>query len=124
MRAARPLGPDALALGALLVATAVVVATEVNLGAAPFEDAAMLMRYAANLAAGHGIVWNVGDHQLDGATDFLLVPVVAAVTKLGASVETAVRTVSLVAHFLTVSLVYLVARRLPRPGSVSRRARP
>ena len=45
----------------------------------------MLLRYAANLAAGHGIVWNVGDHPLDGATDFLLVLVVAAVSKLGVS---------------------------------------
>jgi len=119
VHAVRRLGPDLIALGALLAATAVVVATEVNLGAAPFEDAAMLMRYAANLAAGHGIVWNVGDHPLDGATDFLLVLVVAGVSKLGASVETAVRTVSLVAHFLTVALVYLVARRLHGLGTAA-----
>ena len=31
----------------------------------------MLLRYAEHLAAGHGIVWNLGDPPVDGATDFL-----------------------------------------------------
>jgi len=37
----------------------------------PHEDAYILFRYAENLAAGHGIVFNVGGPRAEGATDFL-----------------------------------------------------
>jgi arabinofuranosyltransferase len=70
------------------------------------------MRYARNLAAGHGIVWNVGEPPVDGATDFLFMMLVAALHARGASIETAVRVLDLVAHALTVVVVYAGARRL------------
>src|SRR5271157_1860440 len=47
----------------------------------PYEDAAMLMRYSENLARGHGIVWNVGEKPVDGATDFLVMVLVAGLVK-------------------------------------------
>ena len=50
----------------------------------PFEDAAMVMRYANHLAQGAGIVWNVGDAPLDGATDFLFLLILGALRWLGA----------------------------------------
>ncbi|MFX1277692.1 MAG: hypothetical protein ACFFAT_21950, partial [Promethearchaeota archaeon] len=37
----------------------------------PHEDAAILMRYAKHLGEGHGIVYNIGEKPVDGATDFL-----------------------------------------------------
>ncbi len=78
----------------------------------PADDAAMLLRYAQNLARGHGFVWNVGEPPVDGATDFLFVVAIAAVVQLGASVELAARLLCAVAHVATVLLVYLVPRRL------------
>ena len=38
-----------------------------------FDDAMISMRYAKNLAAGHGLVWNPGEAPLEGYTNFLWV---------------------------------------------------
>jgi hypothetical protein len=70
------------------------------------------MRYVSNLAAGHGIAWNVGDPPVDGATDFLFMALVAALHAAGTPLEAAVRVLDLVAHALTVVVVYAGARRL------------
>ncbi|MBK9453720.1 MAG: hypothetical protein IPN95_30880 [Bacteroidetes bacterium] len=72
----------------------------------PFEDAAMLLRYSDHLAQGHGIVWNIGEAPVDGATDFLFMVMVAGLAKLGLNVATAARLLGLTAHFLTVAFVY------------------
>lgn len=79
--------------------------------APPAEDAAMLLRYAGHFAAGHGMVWNIGDPPCDGATDFLLALMVAGLAAAGVSLETAVRALGLAAHALTVGLVYWTVRR-------------
>lgn len=57
----------------------------------PFEDAAMLFRYAENLASGYGIVWNEGDApgDSDGATDFGFVLLLAPLITLGVNPPTA-----------------------------------
>lgn len=57
----------------------------------PFEDAAMLYRYAENFAAGHGIVWNIGEApgRSDGATDLLLVVLLAPFIVVGIPVHLA-----------------------------------
>ncbi|HEY7922626.1 MAG TPA: hypothetical protein VII62_05545 [Vicinamibacteria bacterium] len=85
---------------------------ELDLRGRPEEDAAMLMRYSRHLAAGHGIVWNVGEKPVDGATDFLFMVVLAALHGLGPSLETAARAIGLFAHAATVWLVFWGARRL------------
>jgi hypothetical protein len=85
---------------------------ELDLRGRPEEDAAMLMRYSRHLAAGHGIVWNVGERPVDGATDFLFMVVLAAVHGLGPSLETSARAIGLFAHAATVWLVFWGARRL------------
>lgn len=71
----------------------------------------MLLRYAQHLADGHGIVWNVGDSPVDGATDFLFMVLVAGLVKLGLGLESAARLLILVAHGLTVAGVYAIHRR-------------
>ena len=51
----------------------------------------MLLRYSRHLAAGHGVVWNVGEPPVDGATDFLFMVVVALLHRFGLSLEAAAR---------------------------------
>jgi hypothetical protein len=36
-----------------------------------FDDAAISLTYARNLAAGHGLVWSVGQHPVEGYSNFL-----------------------------------------------------
>lgn len=78
----------------------------------PFEDAAMLMRYAGHLANGHGIVWNPGEAPVDGATDFFFMVSVGGLHALGLELGTAVRLLTIGAHLLTIAFVYLGVRRI------------
>lgn len=101
----------------LLVAIAViycVVATDLT--GPPSEDAAILMRYSQHLASGRGIVWNIGEKPLDGATDFLFMAAVAGCVKLGLTLETSVRLLCFSAHCLTIALVYIFVRNLYSSG--------
>lgn len=96
----------------LLASTLYYAARYVDFSIPPFEDAAMLMRYAQNLAGGYGIVWNIGGQPLDGATDFLFMVTSAAFIKLGFTVGQSVRGIGFVSHLLTVLLVYWTNRRI------------
>ena len=78
----------------------------INFQIHPFEDAAMIMRYAEHLANGHGITWNIGQSPVDGATDFLFMIILAASHYLGLSLELASSILPLIAHVLTVAIVY------------------
>ncbi len=82
----------------------------------PFEDAAMLMRYADHLAQGKGVVWNIGESPVDGATDFLFMIVVALLHYIGLSLEAAVRLITILSHLGTVALIYLGMRQLQGSG--------
>lgn len=98
-------------LVALPLAVAAYAIAFVDFSISPFEDAAMIMRYALHIAAGHGIVWNIGEPPVDGATDFLFMMILAGCVKLGAQVELATRGLCLAAHVLTVWTVYLCLRQ-------------
>ena len=103
---------DILVAAVLVGALAFHVARAFDFAAQPEEDAAILMRYSRHLAAGHGIVWNIGEPPVDGATDFLFMLLLAALHAAGLSLEAAARAIDLVAHAATVVLVYFGARRL------------
>jgi arabinofuranosyltransferase len=103
---------DVAALGALLLLIAWYVRACLHLGARPEEDAAMLLRYSEHLARGYGIVWNVGERPVDGATDFLFMLMVAAVHRFGVPVEGAATWIGLAAHTATALALYLGTRRL------------
>ncbi len=105
-------------VGLLALAGAVGLATAATFDwrLPPYEDAAMLMRYAQHLAAGHGIVWNVGDPPVDGATDFLFLVLLAGTVKLGVGLTTATRALALLAHILTVGVIYSTVRRVHGAG--------
>jgi hypothetical protein len=73
----------------------------------PAEDAAMLMRYAVHLAQGYGIVWNIGEKPVDGATDFLFMVMTALLIKSGLTPEVAIRSLIFTAHLINALLIYL-----------------
>src|SRR5262249_33864017 len=78
----------------------------------PEEDAAMLLRYSAHLAAGKGVVWNVGEAPVDGATAFLFMLLVAGLNRAGLGLEAAAQGTALAAHWLAVLAVFVMIRRL------------
>lgn len=112
MSSFKKLIPDLLISLLLIASTLYYASRYVDFSIPPFEDAAMLMRYAQHLAQGHGIVWNIGEHPVDGATDFLFMVVSAAFIKLGLTVGQAVRGIGFISHLLTVLIVYWTNRRV------------
>jgi arabinofuranosyltransferase len=96
----------------LVLVTVGYVGWVLRLSSPPAEDAAILMRYAVHLAEGHGIVWNVGEKPVDGATDFLFMLMVAGLVSVGLPAELAVRSLTFVAHVANVVLVYVALRSL------------
>ena len=104
--------PDLFTSLALVAVVLFYTARYIDFSIAPFEDAAMLMRYAQHLADGHGIVWNIGEHPVDGATDFLFMVVSAAFIKLGLTVGQSVRGIGFASHLLTVLIIYWTNRRI------------
>lgn len=104
--------PDILVSVLLLVATLYYAFNYINFDIPPFEDAAMIMRYSQHLAGGHGIVWNMGEHPVDGATDFLFMVAAAGLIKLGLTVGQSVRGIGFLSHLLTVLIIYWSNRRI------------
>ncbi|MHC1783394.1 MAG: hypothetical protein AB9891_11695 [Anaerolineaceae bacterium] len=84
----------------------------IDMQAAPAEDAAMLMRYAKHFSEGQGIVWNVGETPVDGATDFLFMVILGGLYRLGIGLEAGVHGLGIAAHFLTLIVVYFGALRM------------
>lgn len=109
---------DWLVLLLLALSGLVLAAISVNKPVHPAEDAAMLMRYAQHVSQGQGIVWNIGQPPVDGATDFLFMMVLAALYSLGAGLEASVLWLGALSHLLTVLLVYFGIRRFFKGGSL------
>jgi arabinofuranosyltransferase len=93
---------------AILVGAILAIAVSRNsLSRVPFEDAAMLLRYADNLALGHGFRWNVDEPPVDGATDFGVVALLGMSSRLlGIGPLPLLRALSLLTHAITSLLVY------------------
>jgi arabinofuranosyltransferase len=106
---------DVLILLALALLPLSLVAI-VQLGVSPWEDTAMVMRYADHLSAGHGLVWNIGEAPVDGATDFLFTVVVAGLRMAGVGTEFATRAVIVFGWVSTTLLTYVGARRVLGTG--------
>lgn len=112
---------DLIVLACLCLFATIFAIRFVDFTLPPFEDAAMLMRYAENFALGHGIVWNIGEAPVDGATDFLFMLVLGLIVKAGLSLEFATRVIGFSSHILTIWIVYLSLRQIfntPRPFAV------
>ncbi|HUH97524.1 MAG TPA: hypothetical protein VLZ89_09215 [Anaerolineales bacterium] len=104
--------PDFTVSLALLLCLALFGTFLVDFNIPPYEDAAMLMRYADHLAHGYGIVWNIGEPPVDGATDFLFMVTVAGLMKIGVPLGRAVRGLGLFSVAALVLLIYWVNRKL------------
>lgn len=104
--------PDLIVSLLLLFSTLYYSFNYIDFNIPPFEDAAMIMRYAQHLAGGHGIVWNIGEAPVDGATDFFFMVSAAVLIKLGLTVGQAVRGVGFASHLITVLLIYWANRRI------------
>ena len=102
---------DVLLLAALTGLTALYLVRTVSASGPPMEDAAMLLRYAGHVARGEGLVWNPGQHPVDGATDLVFTLLVAAGARAGSTLEAAAKAIGATAHVLTVVLVYYGVRR-------------
>ncbi|MCJ7483190.1 MAG: glycosyltransferase family 39 protein [Thermodesulfovibrionales bacterium] len=100
----------------LIILTTLFALFVVNFNIPPFEDAAILMRYSEHVAQGKGIVWNVGEKPVDGATDFLFMLLVAFINRFGFSLENSVRMITIISHFLIVLLVYVGMRKIQGSG--------
>jgi hypothetical protein len=104
---------DSLILVALLVLAALWIAVKLQWSWTPMEDASMLLRYAQHLAAGNGIRWSLNQAPVDGATDFLYMALIAALSRLfHTDVVTASRCLNIAAQLGSVALIYTGARRL------------
>ena len=95
---------------ALVVLTVIYGYSFFDFSAPPFEDAAMNMRYAEHIAGGYGVVWNIGEPPVDGATDFLFTVILSALIKIGISIEFGARLFALFAHLATVFIIYAAIR--------------
>lgn len=103
---------DWLIAGSIMAITMLYVFLRVAHPIVPMEDASMLLRYAQHVAAGYGIVWNVGEHPVEGATDFLFMIFVGGLSKLfRIEVKTAAETILLTSQVLSTGLLYLSLRR-------------
>jgi arabinofuranosyltransferase len=99
-----------VAAGLIAAFVALYTLAAVDLGGRPEEDAAMLLRYSAHLAQGRGIVWNVGEPPVDGATDFLFMVAVAGLHRAGLGLESAAQAIGLLAHGATAVLLFAILR--------------
>ncbi len=108
----KKLSPDLLLSVLLIICSLYYSFTFIDFSIPPFEDAAMIMRYAQHLANGHGIVWNIGEAPVDGATDFLFMVASAALIKLGFTVGQAVRGIGFVSHLITILIIYFTNRNI------------
>ncbi len=107
----RPFTIDLVILVFIFLIVALFAAWFVDFNAHPIEDAAMLMRYSQHFADGNGIVWNIGEPPVDGATDFLFMIAIGVFVKTGISLEFATRFLGFAAHFLTIGVVFLSLRK-------------
>ena len=74
------------------------------------EDAFIAFRFARHLAAGHGLVWNIGEAPVEGYTDFLWVVLSAGIIRLGIDIVRAAQILSVAAGLGTLWITYRAAR--------------
>jgi hypothetical protein len=76
------------------------------------EDAFITFRYAQNLVANHGLVWNVGEAPVEGYTNFLWLLLCAGILSLGLELPFATQWIGIGASLASLVLVYRSARLL------------
>ena len=103
------------------VVLVLLLATGLTLGklaaAWPFttDDAYITLRYSKHLAAGEGVVWNVGEPRVEGYSNFLFVLVGAAAIKLGLEPITVLKTLGGVAFLMSAFVLFAWTRKRAGP---------
>jgi len=77
------------------------------------DDAFISFRYAQNLAAGHGVVWNIGEH-VEGYTNFLWVLILTPFEKFGWDTPEASRWLGFAATVTALPIGFLMLREWSR----------
>jgi arabinofuranosyltransferase len=75
------------------------------------EDAYITLRYAQHLSQGHGLVWNIGEHPVEGYTNFSWVLLASAIMPLGLDVPLAMQIAGVLASATAIVFTYWYARR-------------
>ncbi len=88
------------------------------LGFRPFDDTYITFRYAINLAAGQGFVYNINEWVL-GTTTPLWTLVLAAISHVGIPIDTGALMLSLAADVATAVLIWSILARLEYSVTVS-----
>lgn len=81
------------------------------------DDAYITLRYARHLAAGHGIVWNVGEAPLEGYSNFLYVLVGAGAIAADVDPVVVLKSLGVVAIVATVVAAWSIARTWLSPAA-------
>ncbi len=102
----------------LLALLAGLLAFELFLGRCVQEDAFISFRYARNLVAGHGLVYNPGQ-RVEGYTNFLWTLYLAAGLKLGLDPVPLARFTGLLASLALVIVVFRLGRSRDAPRRVT-----
>src|SRR4051794_30930643 len=76
------------------------------------EDAFIALRFASNLAHGHGLLWNPGTAPVEGYTDFLWVVLNAAAIRIGLPGVAFAQVLSIACGLATVWLTYVIGLRV------------
>jgi arabinofuranosyltransferase len=74
------------------------------------DDSMISMRYARNLAAGHGLVWNVGEPRVEGYTNLLWVLIMTAIHELPLSLSKTSAVVQMIGAILAVVNLFVIRR--------------
>jgi len=76
------------------------------------EDAFISFRYAKNLAAGNGLVWNAGETPVEGYTNFLWVLISSIILFAGLNLLISSQVIGLFASIILLIYVYLFCKKI------------
>lgn len=119
MIGSRALKSNAVRLSAAVLAGAVLLllAMEWLLLPLTVDDAYISYHYAANLAAGHGLVWHPGDDPVEGYSNFLWVLALAGFIKLGIEAGLAAKVLGVLCSLGSVGWMVRIVRRMDPENS-------
>jgi arabinofuranosyltransferase len=103
----------------LVLCVAAALAHAVSYGHVTSDDAFISLRYARNLADGHGLVFNPGGDRVEGFSNPVLTLLSAFLLRLGAAPVATVKAIGLVAWVALVLVCAAFARSLRREDGAS-----
>ena len=83
----------------------------------PFDDTFISFRYAEHLAAGQGLVWNIGGPHTEGYTNFLFVLLLATARLISSDLLAASQLIGLGSTIASGLVIYRIASRLRSPAT-------